>query len=98
MDLSGTTHTGAGIYTDSWTFTDTTGNYNNAQGTVTDVIAKATPTITWATPAAITYGTALSNTQLDATGSVPGVIFYSSSIGSVLPAGNQALSAVSNNT
>ena len=44
LDLSGTTHTGAGSYTDSWTFTDSTGNYNNAASTVNDVISKATPT------------------------------------------------------
>jgi hypothetical protein len=30
------------------------------------VVKKATPAITWATPSAITYGTALSATQLDA--------------------------------
>jgi hypothetical protein len=29
LDLSGTTHTNAGSYSDSWTFTDVTGNYNN---------------------------------------------------------------------
>ncbi len=54
LDLSGTTHTNAGPYTntsagsyiDSWTFTDSTGNYNNATGTVTDTIAKASPTVT----------------------------------------------------
>ena len=31
-----------------------------------------TPTITWADPASISYGTALSSAQLDATASVPG--------------------------
>ena len=34
------------------------------------------PTITWATPAAITYGTALGPAQLDATASVPGTFTY----------------------
>jgi hypothetical protein len=44
LNLSGTTHTNAGSYpTDPWTFTDVTGNYNNASGTVADSIAKATP-------------------------------------------------------
>ena len=37
---------------------------------------KATPTITWATPADITYGTALSATQLNATASAPGTFAY----------------------
>lgn len=44
LDLSGTTHTNAGTYAgDPWTFTDVTGNYNDASGTVDDNIAKATP-------------------------------------------------------
>ncbi len=41
LDLSGTTHTEAGTYADTWTFTDLTGNYNNASDTVTDTIAQA---------------------------------------------------------
>ena len=35
LNLSGTTHTAAGTTSDPWTFTDVTGNYNNASGTVT---------------------------------------------------------------
>jgi hypothetical protein len=47
LDLSGTTHTAAGTYNgDGWTFTDATGNYNNASGTVDDSIAKANANIT----------------------------------------------------
>lgn len=39
LDLTGTTHTAAGTYpTDAWTFTDSTGNYNNASGTVSNSI------------------------------------------------------------
>ena len=45
---------------------------------------KATPTITWATPADIVYGTALSATQLNATASVPGTFVYTP------PAGDRA--------
>ena len=42
LDLTGTTHTNAGDYpSDTWTFTDATGNYNDASGTVSDSIAKA---------------------------------------------------------
>ena len=42
LNLSGTTHTAAGSYpSDSWTFTDTTGNYNNASATVADTINAA---------------------------------------------------------
>lgn len=46
LDLSATTHTDAGSYTsDGWTFTDVTGNYNNAGGTVSDAIARADATV-----------------------------------------------------
>jgi len=53
---------------------------------------QATPTITWPTPAAITYGTALSATQLDASANVPGTFSYSPAAGTVLTAGKQILS------
>ena len=53
------------------TFTPTdTVDYTAATDTVSINVNKATPTITWATPADITSGTALSATQLNATGSV----------------------------
>ena len=45
MNLAGTTHTNAGTTTDTWTFTDATGNYNNQSGTVNDSIAKANATL-----------------------------------------------------
>jgi hypothetical protein len=46
LNLSGTTHTSAGDYpSDAWTFTDTTGNYNNTSGTTHDAIAKANAAI-----------------------------------------------------
>jgi hypothetical protein len=43
LDLTTTSHTDAGVYTDPWSFTDVTGNYNNEAGSVTDEIDKATP-------------------------------------------------------
>ena len=94
LSLSGTMHTNAGTYAgDSWNFTDLTGNYNNASGTVSDSIAKATPVITWPTPANITYDTALTSTQLDATASVPGTFIYAPAAGTVLnPGYGQTLS------
>jgi beta-glucanase (GH16 family) len=52
----------------------------------------ATPVITWATPAGIVYGTALSATQLDATASVPGTFVYTPAAGAVLAVGSQILS------
>src|SRR5579885_3853788 len=53
---------------------------------------KSTPTVTWTTPAPITYGTPLSSTQLNATASVPGNFAYTPSAGTVLNAGTQKLS------
>ena len=39
LNLSGTTHKPAGTYNnDAWSFTDSTGNYNNTNGTVNDKI------------------------------------------------------------
>jgi hypothetical protein len=50
------------------------------------------PTITWATPASITYGTPLSGTQLNAAASVSGSFTYNPPLGTVLGSGNQTLS------
>jgi hypothetical protein len=61
-------------------------------GSVTPPVQKTTPTITWATPAAITYGTALSSTQQNATASVAGTFVYNPLAGTVLAAGKQTLS------
>lgn len=84
----------AGVQTLSATFTPTdTAKYNSASATVSLTVNKAAPTITWATPAAITQGTALSATQLDATASVAGAFTYNPASGTVLAAGTQTLSA-----
>jgi sugar lactone lactonase YvrE len=94
--LTGTSHTNAGTYNnDPWTFSDSSGNYNAASGSVNDSIAKATATVNWATPAAITYGTALSGTQLDATLSVSGTPTYTPGTGTVLNAGTGQTLSVS---
>ncbi|MGC2399498.1 MAG: Ig-like domain-containing protein, partial [Acidobacteriaceae bacterium] len=50
------------------------------------------PVITWAAPAAVTYGTALSATQLNATANVAGAFAYTPASGTVLKAGKQSLS------
>ena len=68
LDLSGTAHTDAGSYPDTWTFTDATGNYNNSTGTVQDHISKVDATIE-VTPYSTTYN-ALAHT---ATGTATGV-------------------------
>ena len=55
--------------------------------------AKGTPTITWAMPAAIPYGTVLSAAQLNASvAGVAGSLVYTPLAGTVLGAGKQTLS------
>jgi hypothetical protein len=69
---------------------------SSATGSLT--VNKATPVITWANPADIAFGTALSTTQLNATATangaaVPGAFTYTPAAGTVLNAGtNQTLS------
>jgi hypothetical protein len=69
---------------------------SNTPGALT--IGKATPTINWATPAAITYGTPLSVAQLNATAPVPGTFAYLPVAGTVLGAGSQTLTATFTST
>ena len=61
--------------------------HDGATANVTLDVAKATPAITWAAPAAIIYGTALSATQLNATANVAGTFVYTPAAGTVLNAG-----------
>ncbi|RII26598.1 MAG: hypothetical protein CXR31_09270 [Geobacter sp.] len=69
-------------------------NYSSATSAAATVaVTKATPVISWGAPAAITYGTALSATQLNATASVPGAFVYTPAGGTVPSAGTQTLSA-----
>jgi len=62
-------------------------------GSASETVAggKTTPSISWATPASITYGTALSATQLNATSTVPGTFFYVPAAGAILSPGPQTL-------
>src|SRR6185503_9494813 len=62
----------------------------DAHGSVT--LVGTTPPITWPQPAAITYGTALSATQLNATSTFQGTFAYSPAAGTVLDAGTHTLS------
>jgi hypothetical protein len=57
-------------------------------------IAKATPGLSWATPADIVVGTALSATQLNALATVAGSYGYSPASGAVLPVGTHTLSVI----
>jgi hypothetical protein len=77
----------------SVTFTPTdAANYTGATATTTITVLKASTTISWSAPADITYGTALSATQLNATANVPGSFVYSPVAGTVLTPGAHTLS------
>jgi len=66
--------------------------YAPRQVAVSIVVAKATPALSWPTPAGIIYGTALSDAQLNASAPVPGSFDYSPAPGEVLPPGMHTLS------
>ena len=86
-----TAPTNAGNY--AVTATATSANYSGS-ATQTFTITKATPTITWATPASIAYYTALSSTQLNATANTAGAFTYTPASGAVLGVGAHVLQAV----
>ncbi|MGO8765356.1 MAG: protease pro-enzyme activation domain-containing protein [Limisphaerales bacterium] len=65
---------------------------NLVNGTLT--VEQAVVTITWSSPAPITYGSALSATQLDATANVPGTFAYNPAIGAILNEGTNTLTMV----
>ncbi len=69
-------------------------NYTTITGIQRPItVNKITPLVTWANPATITYGTALSSTQLNATANVAGSFSYAPGEGTILNAAtNQALS------
>ena len=66
--------------------TDTTGTRHSAAATLT--VTAATPALSWPVPASITYGTALSATQLNAAAAtITGSYTYTPAAGTVLNAG-----------
>ena len=76
---------GGGVQTLSATFTPSDSSaYTIATANVLLTVNKATPIVSWATPAAIGYGTPLSATQLDATASVAGHFIYFPALGAIL--------------
>jgi sugar lactone lactonase YvrE len=86
------TPTSAGALSGSLALTD---NNLNAAATQTITLSgtgtQATPSITWATPAAIISGTALSATQLNAKASVAGKFVYSPAAGTIPAVGTDTL-------
>ena len=83
----------AGTDTLSVSFTPTdTIDYTSVSKTVQLTVNQSTPVITWPNPASITYGTALSSTQLDASANVAGTFVYTPVAGTELMVGLQQLS------
>jgi hypothetical protein len=68
-------------------------NYRTATKTVTLTVQKIAPTITWAAPASISYGTPLSSAQLNATANASGTFSYTPAAGTVLSIGAHTLTA-----
>jgi hypothetical protein len=100
--VPGQSTTGTYTYTTSQTDVDNGSMVNTAKVTGTllngSYVSNTTtftlnvgqiPTIKWNNPGDIVYGTALGDTQLDATSSVPGSITYNPVTGTILNAGQQ---------
>lgn len=80
---------------DMTTYTVTASNVvGSSSVSATLTVTPTSTVVTWATPASISYGTALSSSQLDATANVPGAFVYTPASGTVLNAGVRPLSVV----
>ena len=69
-------------------------DYAAGSSSASITLKQATPVVLWSVPANLTYGQALSSTQLDATASVPGTFTYKPPLGTVLSTGQQENLAV----
>jgi hypothetical protein len=67
---------------------DDTTTYTEATKTININVRKAYPVVTWYSPTAITYGTPLSDVQLNATANVEGTFTYDPPAGTILPVGD----------
>jgi RHS repeat-associated protein len=86
--VSGNTVSYVGVGTCSLTASATaTTDYAAVTGSAQSfTVSPATPTITWNTPAPISSGTPLMETQLNATANVPGTFVYTPSYGTIITA------------
>ena len=64
----------------------------STQVTITAQPSTNTPVISWSAPAAISYGTALNGTQLNATANIAGTFVYTPAAGAVVKAGPRIFS------
>ena len=93
LTMSVSAYTSGSSATGLLTATVSSPNFSNDVTASDTVIFQQPPPITWATPAPITYGTALSGTQLNATSTLAGSFSYSPSAGTVLSIGPHTLTA-----
>jgi serine/threonine protein phosphatase PrpC len=85
----------AGSHTLSAIFIPSDGaSYSRAATNVSLAVTRAVPTIAWPTPEKVSYGTLLSESQLNATASVPGTFVYTPGPGTLLSAGEHTPSVV----
>ena len=68
-------------------------NYLSSHGSPQSFVVQITPSLHWTKPKPFTYGTPLSQLQLDAGASVLGLFVYSSPAGTVLSAGSHTMTA-----
>jgi hypothetical protein len=95
--IPGGTH--PGVYAIQAVYSGVTGFASSSDATQSLTIQAATPIVTWAAPAAITFGSALGSTQLNATANIPGTLIYNPPVGTVLAvSGGQTLSVIFNPT
>ncbi len=80
--------TPVGSYTIQAVYNAGTGFAGSSDSTHTLSVGQIAPVITWSNPADVTFGSALSGVQLNATASVPGTFVYTPPSGTVLPVGN----------
>ena len=83
----------AGTHTITATFTPTDTDYATATTSVSITVNASAPAIAWAAPAAISYGTALGSSQLNASSTVAGAFSYSPAAGTVLAVGTHTIAA-----
>ena len=79
---------------DAGSYTLVVSNYAGASRSQPAILTvlKATPIVTWGNLAAISYGSALTTNQLNATASVSGTFVYNPPLGTILNAGTNLLS------
>jgi hypothetical protein len=70
---------------------DDQSNWLSSNKSVTLTVVKATPSVTWNTPADITYDAVLGTAQLNATADVAGAFTYLPAAGTILSAGSHTL-------